>query len=269
MKIISNKAKLIKLLKKETNIGFIPTLGALHQGHDSLIKRSLVECNKTVVSIFVNKPQFNAKNDFMKYPRVLKKDISRLKKLRINFLYLPSWKEIYPHGINKNIKVSSLEKKLCGKFRPGHFKSVVDVVDRFIKIIRPKKIFFGEKDMQQLLIIKNFVMKNYKNIKVVPCKTIREENGIASSSRNYLLDKNEIDIASKVYKLLSSRKKDLIKNKISINNIKNNIKSFGVKKIEYIEVLDINKLIRPYKQLSKFKIFIAFYLKKTRLIDNI
>jgi pantoate--beta-alanine ligase len=269
MKIISNKAKLIKLLKKETNIGFIPTLGALHQGHDSLIKRSLNECSKTVVSIFINKPQFNAKSDFMKYPRILSKDISRLKKLKISFLYLPTFKQIYPNGIDRNIKINSLENKLCGKFRPGHFKSVVDVVNRLIKIIKPKKIFFGEKDMQQFLIIKNFVIKNYQNIRVIPCKTIREKNGIACSSRNYLLDKNGINIASKVYKLLSNKKKDLVRKKVSVNNIKAKIIKLGVKKIEYIKILDINKLIRPHNRFIKLRIFISYYLKNTRLIDNI
>ena len=129
-----------------------------------LIKRrkSISQCNNTVVSIFINKPQFNKKSDFHKYPRVLKKDISILKKLKIDYLYLPTTKQIYPDGPNKKIKINRFEKKLCGKHRPGHFKSVVDVVDRFIKIINPKRIYFGEKDMQQLKIISDYVNNKYE-----------------------------------------------------------------------------------------------------------
>ena len=137
------------------------------------------------------------------YPRVLSKDIAILKKLKIDFLYLPSVKQIYPKGVNKKIKISSFSKKLCGKFRPGHFKAVVDVVDRFIKIIRPKKIYFGEKDMQQLKIIDHFIRKKHKSVKVVGCKTIRDRSGVAHSSRNLLLTRRQKNIASKVYKIIN------------------------------------------------------------------
>ena len=149
MKIISHKKKLKKFILSERNLGFVPTMGAIHKGHLSLIKKSMAQCNKTIVSIFVNKPQFNRINDYKKYPRVLKKDISLLKKIGTHYLYLPNHNQIYPYGINKRIKVHPFSKKLCGKFRPQHFKSVIDVVDRFIKLIHPKKIYFGEKDMQQ------------------------------------------------------------------------------------------------------------------------
>ena len=141
MKIISDKNKLIKIIHKEKNLGFVPTMGCIHMGHVSLIKRSIRECDGTIVSIFVNKPQFNRKSDFLKYPRILSKDIKKLKKLKIDFLYLPRAKQVYPNGPNKKIKISSFQKKLCGKFRPGHFKAVVDVVDRFIKIIERFTIY--------------------------------------------------------------------------------------------------------------------------------
>ena len=132
---------------------------------------------------------------------------------------MPSSKQIYPFGSNRKIKISSFSKKLCGKFRPGHFEAVVDVIDRFIRIIKPNKIFLGEKDMQQLKIIEEFVNKNQIETKVVGCKTIREKNAIACSSRNFLLTPNEINIASKVYKLLYKNKKLLImKKKISKKN---------------------------------------------------
>ena len=123
MKIIRSENKLKKLIHNEKNLGFIPTMGAIHIGHISLIEKSIIQCNKTIVSIFINEPQFERRDDFKKYPRILKRDIQILRKLKINYLYLPKAKQIYHHGQNKNIKISSFSKKLCGKFRPGHFKS--------------------------------------------------------------------------------------------------------------------------------------------------
>ena len=269
MKIISNKSKLIKFTHYEKNIGLVPTMGAIHQGHISLIEKCISQCEKTIVSIFINKPQFNKKSDFRKYPRLLKKDISILKKFKIDYLYLPSVNQIYPNGSNKNIKISSFRKKLCGKFRPGHFEAVVDVIDRFIKIIKPKNIYFGEKDMQQLKIIEHFVNKNYSKTKVIGCKTIRDKNGVALSSRNFLLSIKEKQIASKIYKLINNNKQNLIKEKLSLVSIKRKIFMLGVRKIDYVKILDINKLTKPYKRNNKYKIFVAYYLGSTRLIDNI
>ena len=269
MKIISNKSKLIKFTHYEKNLGLVPTMGAIHQGHISLIEKCISQCEKTIVSIFINKPQFNKKSDFQKYPRLLKKDISILKKFKVDYLYLPSVNEIYPNGRNKNIKISSFGKKLCGKFRPGHFEAVVDVVDRLIKIIKPSKIYLGKKDLQQLMIIEKFLSNNKITTKVIPCKTIREKNGIACSSRNFLLTPNHINIASKVYKLLYKSKKLLIMKKNILKKIKNKIFQFGVKKIDYIELIDINKQTKPFKKNKKYKLFVAYYLGSTRLIDNI
>ena len=269
MKIILGKKKLKKFIYNEKNLGFVPTMGAIHLGHLSLIRKSMSQCNKTIVSIFVNKPQFNRKNDFKKYPRILKKDIFFLKRTGVDCLYIPKFNQIYPDGINKTIKINSLGKKLCGKFRPGHFKSVVDVIDRFIKLIRPKKIYLGKKDMQQLKIIEDFINKNHSKTKVIGCKTIREKSGIACSSRNFLLSHNEKLIASKIYKLLIRQKKSLIKKRVYLRNIKKKIFKIGAAKIDYIKILDINKLVKPYKNRIMYKIFIAYYLRKTRLIDNI
>ena len=191
MKIFSNKTKLTKIIQLEKNLGFVPTMGAIHEAHIYILKKSISLCNKTIVTIFVNKPQFNKINDYKKYPRNLKKDISILRKCKVDYLYLPSTKQIYPLGSNKKIKISPFSKKLCGKFRPGHFEAVVDVIDRFIRIIKPNKIFLGEKDMQQLKIIEEFINKNQIKTKVVGCKTIREKNGLACSSRNFLLTPND------------------------------------------------------------------------------
>ena len=269
MKIFSDKIKLIKFINNERNLGFIPTMGNIHKGHVSLIKKSISQCDKTIVSIFINKPQFNRKSDYKKYPRTLKKDILILKKLKIDSLYLPTMNQIYPRGRNKKIKIDPFGKKLCGKSRPGHFEAVADVVDKFIKIIKPKKIYFGRKDMQQLKIIEDFIKKNHTNIKVIGCKTIRENNGVACSSRNFLLSSKEKIVASEVYKLLIRKKKKLINKRIPLNLIKQNILSLGIKKIDYLKILNINKIIKPYKKNIQNKIFIAYYLKSTRLIDNV
>ena len=269
MKIIKSKNKLKKFIWNEKNLGFVPTMGAIHLGHISLVKKCISQCDKSIVSIFINPSQFNRKNDFQKYPRVLKRDISILKKLKIDYLYLPSVNQIYPNGQNNNIKISSLGKKLCGKFRPGHFEAVADVIDRFIKIIKPKRIYFGNKDMQQLKIIEHFVGKNHVKTNVVGCKTIREKNGVACSSRNFLLSFKEKMIASKIYKLIVNKKQNLINNKISLRTIKRKISTLGATRTDYIEILNINKLIKPYKKNNKYKIFIAYYLGTTRLIDNI
>ena len=269
MKIFSYKKKLIKFIQSEHSLGFVPTMGTLHPGHISLIKKSLYQCNKTIVSIFVNKPQFNNKNDYKKYPRNLKKDIKILKKLKVDYLYIPSHKEIYERKKNQGLLISAFSKKLCGKYRPGHFTAVVDVIDRFIKIINPKKIYLGNKDMQQLKILEDFLNKNYKMIKIVGCKTVREKNGIAYSSRNLSLSKNEKRIASHVYKLILKRKKSIIKNKNLISLLKKNVLQLGLKNLEYLKLIDINKIIKPHKKTKNYRIFIAYYLGKTRLIDNI
>ncbi|MDC0231689.1 pantoate--beta-alanine ligase [Pelagibacteraceae bacterium] len=269
MKIILEKNKLSQFTRNKKNLGFVPTMGGIHAGHISLITRSINQCKRTIVSIFVNKQQFNNRKDFVKYPRVLKKDILKLRDLKIDILYLPKEKDIYPDGYNRKIEISSFKKKLCGKFRKGHFEGVADVVDRFLKIINPNKIYFGEKDFQQLKILEDFIKKNHSYCKVVHCKTIRDKNGIACSTRNNLLNNKEKMIASKIVKLIRNNKNKLIKKKIKVNKIKNILYSMKVKKIDYIEILNINKLIKPFKKGNKYKIFFAYYLNKTRLIDNI
>tara|TARA_Y100000590_G_scaffold145887_1_gene167750 strand:- start:511 stop:1320 length:810 start_codon:yes stop_codon:yes gene_type:complete len=269
MKIFSNKSELLKIIHNEKNLGFVPTMGSFHLGHIYLIKRCIKECDKSIVSIFINKPQFNKKEDFKKYPRNIKKDILILKKLKVDYLFLPTFKQLYPNGTNNKIKIDPFGKKLCGKYRKGHFEAIVDVVDRFIKIIKPIKIYFGEKDMQQLKIVEQYIKTNNIKTKLIACKTIREKNGIAHSSRNLLLTENEKEIASKIYKFILKKKNLLIKNKITKHHVKKKMFKLGIKKIDYVEIIDLNKIIKPYKNINKYKIFIAYYLKSTRLIDNI
>lgn len=269
MKIILNKKKLIKILDNEENLGFVPTMGALHRGHTYLIKKSILDNKKTIVSIFINKPQFNKKDDYSKYPRVLKEDKAILKKLKVDYVFIPKNNDIYPEKVIKKIKINSFKKKLCGKFRPNHFEAVVDVVSRFVKLINPKRIYFGEKDMQQLILIEDYFKKKNLKTKVVRCKTIRQENGVAYSSRNLHLNSRNQIIASKIYKLLIKNKKKIMLKKKYLKHIKLKIKNLGVKKIDYLSILDLNKIIKPYKKKSKKKIFISYYLNSTRLIDNI
>ncbi len=268
MKIILNTNKLKNLIFKDKNLGFVPTMGGIHKGHIYLIKKSITQCKKTVVSIFINKPQFNKKNDYLSYPRILKKDIKILKSLKIDILFIPRFKQIYPNGTNKNLKISPLENKLCGKLRPGHFKAVVDVIERFIAIIKPKNIYLGQKDMQQLRIIEKFFKKNNVRTKVIECKTIREKNGMAYSSRNFLLSSEDKKIGSKIYKLLVKQKHNLIMKKISINKIKSKIISLGASKIDYIEILNSKSLCKSNDK-KYLRVFISYYIKNVRLIDNV
>ena len=272
MKILRNSNQLIKLLKKlDTNIGFIPTMGGLHKGHLSLIKKSKKMGLKTLVCIFINPKQFNNINDYKNYPRNLLKDLSILKKNNPCFLFIPSNKDIFRKQNKKKIKLDKFHKYLCGRFRPGHFEGVIDIIERFIKIINPKYIFLGNKDYQQLVLIKNHIKDKFKTV-IIPCKTIRDNHGLALSTRNDLLNSKEKLIGSKVYKLLKKNKKFFKKKqkkKLLITKLKNEILNLGVKKIDYLEVIDIIKNSRFTKKTKKFKLFIAYYLRDVRLIDNI
>ena len=269
MKIIYTKKELINFIKLQKNLGFVPTMGAIHAGHISLIKKSNKECDKTIVSIFVNKPQFNKRSDFLKYPKKIKNDISVIKRENVDILFIPKTKEIYPDKKNKIIKISKFKNKLCGKFRPGHFNAVVDVVERFTNIINPHKIYLGNKDMQQLKLIESFFAKKYPKIKIIGCETIRNKKGLALSSRNFLLSKKQKLIGSKIYRILTNNKKKIMNKKIKILDVKKNILKMGATKIEYLECLNINKMTKPYLKKKIYKIFISYYLGKTRLIDNI
>ena len=270
MKILLNNQSLDKTLRPFNDVGFVPTMGGIHNGHISLIKRSKKLCKKTVVSIFINPKQFNNKNDYKNYPYNIKKDISILKKIKaVDFLYIPKFKDIFNSKKNLNIKINKKDKILCAKFRKGHFEGVLDVMDRFTNLIRPNKIFMGEKDFQQLVLVKNFIENKYKT-KVVACKTVRDKNMIALSSRNYLLNKNALYIVSKITKKLFLIKK-MIKNISNINNFllkekKQIQKKFNIK-IEYMELRNKKNLLFSKKSIRS-KIFLSYYINGIRLIDN-
>ena len=269
MKILLTNNDLNEALLGNSNIGFVPTMGSLHKGHISLIRKSLIQCNKTIVSIFVNPTQFNNKNDYVKYPRNLKSDLKILKKLKVNFIFIPIKNQIYNSKNSIKIQLLKKDKILCAKYRKGHFEGVIDVMTRLTKIVKPSKIYMGEKDFQQLILVKRFIEKNF-NSKIVSCKTIRDKNKLALSSRNLLLKKDNLIKAGKIAQNLISFKKKFSKKKISKKEIlkkkKELIKKFNLN-IEYLEIRN-KKNLQPTYKIKNSKIFIAYYLNKIRLIDN-
>ena len=271
MKIFKDKHALQKEILKTRGISFIPTMGGLHKGHISLIKQSKKSKLKTLVSIFVNPKQFNKKSDFRSYPRNTKKDIKLLKKLKINYLYIPTFKDIYGFKTKNKVFLDKSSKKLCGKFRKGHFEGVLNVVNRFLEIIKPKYIYLGKKDYQQLYLIKKHIEKQKIKTKIIECQTIRENNGIACSSRNSNLNKHQMKIASDIFYYFLILKKKIKKNYnlFNINKIKNDLINLGANKIDYIENYNLKSFKKINKPNKKFNLFFAYYIKKIRLIDNI
>ena len=269
MKILLRNNDLNEALLDNSNVGFVPTMGSLHKGHISLIKKSLTHCNKTIVSIFVNPTQFNNKNDYKRYPRNIKKDLKILKKLKVNFVYIPQKKQIYDSKNEIKIHLTKKDKILCAKYRKGHFEGVIDVMTRLTKIIKPSKIFMGEKDFQQIFFVKRYIENNFKS-KIIICKTIRDKNKLALSSRNLLLNKKDLFKAGKISRTLISFKKKLSGKKITKKLIlakKNELEQLYNINIEYFDIR--NKInLQLTDRIKNSKIFIAYYLKNIRLIDN-
>ena len=269
MKLIKLKTDLIKAIEFDKRLGFVPTMGSLHDGHKALIKKSKKNCKKTLVSIFVNPTQFNNKKDYKTYPKNLKKDLNYLKKLNVDYVYLPTIKQIYWKK-NDEIKLNKSQNILCAKFRKGHFEGVLNVLDRFVELISPQKIFMGEKDFQQFFLVKKYIEKKYIT-KVCVCKTIRAKNKLALSSRNSLLNKKSFIKSGIITKKLLRLKNDIKKNKINykklIFNLKKELlKNFDIK-IEYLECRNIDNLSTNILK-KRFKLFVAYYINNVRLIDN-
>ena len=267
MKIFKDRKNLQREISSTKAISFVPTMGGLHKGHISLIKKSKKTKHKTLVSIFVNPKQFNEKKDFKSYPRNQKKDLKILKNLKVDYLYLPSIKDIYGFKPKKKVFLDKFSKQLCGKYRKGHFPGVLNVVNRFLDIIKPKKLFMGKKDYQQLYLIKKHVVKRKINTKIVECETIREKNGVACSSRNYRLNLRNKKVASKIYFYFKKIKQKF--NYYNPNLLKKEIIKLGADKIDYIQFYNIKDFKRSKKFNKYTRIFIAYYLNKVRLIDNI
>ena len=270
MKILLNNHTLKSKLRPFDDIGFIPTMGGIHEGHISLIKRSIKLCKKTLVSIFVNPKQFNNRKDFKTYPSNIKSDLTILKKIKgIDFVYIPKFNDIYN---SKKKSTSTINKKdliLCAKFRKGHFDGVLDVMDRLTNLIKPTKIFMGKKDYQQLFLVKKFIENKYPT-KIIGCKTIRNKNKLALSSRNYLFNKYDLIIAGKISKKILSLK-NKIKNKRNISKFileeRKKIQKMFKIKIEYLELRNEKNLLLSKKTFQS-RLFISYYLRNIRLIDN-
>tara|TARA_B110000305_G_C19415597_1_gene627804 strand:- start:1197 stop:2012 length:816 start_codon:yes stop_codon:yes gene_type:complete len=270
MKLIKHITDLNKVIKSEKKLGFVPTMGSLHKGHESLIKISKIKCKKTIVSIFINPTQFSNKKDYKTYPRSLNKDLKVLKRLKVNYVYLPTVTQIYKSVEKSKISLSKFEKILCAKFRKGHFEGVLNILNHFVKLISPKKIFMGEKDYQQFFLVKKFIEKKYKS-KVCLSRTIRDSNKVALSSRNNLLNQTNLKTAGLIANQLFYLKNAISKNRNKSNNLikifkKELTQKFDIK-IEYLESRNlINLSTNLYNK--PFKLFIAYYLNSVRLIDN-
>jgi pantoate--beta-alanine ligase len=270
MKLIKQITDLNKAINKEKELGFIPTMGNLHKGHESLIKISKKKCKKTLVTIFVNPTQFSNKKDYETYPRNLNKDLRALRRLKVDYVYLPTVAQIYKKIKTPKVLLNKSKMILCAKFRKGHFEGVLDILNRFVKLISPKIIFMGKKDYQQLILVKNFIEKNHKS-KIYPCKTIRNSNKVALSSRNSLLNNANLKtaglIANRLFILKSKINKDKNQSKSLIKIVKKElIKKFNIK-IEYMECRNSITLSKNLYN-KPFRLFVAYYLNGVRLIDN-
>ena len=260
------------LLNSKINVeSFIPTMGNLHKGHLSLITEAKKISKNTCVSIYVNDAQFTSKKDYDSYPVTLDEDIKKLEDLNIDYLLIPEKNDIYNFSdpFNTKLEPKGITTELCGKYRPGHFLAVIDIICRFFQIIKPKNIVLGEKDYQQIIVIKELI-KIYKyKINVISSPTVRDNNGLALSSRNSLLSDQEKRHASDIYRALLLSKK-LLKNNVSIDKITDEIHELFVEspiKIEYFTIRDLNTL--QHANDSDLIAFIAGYLGDVRLIDNI
>ncbi|MES2852933.1 MAG: pantoate--beta-alanine ligase [Bacteroidota bacterium] len=279
MHIFYGKASLIDYLKSiktvQSTIGFVPTMGALHQGHLALMQKSLLENENTVVSIFVNPTQFNNPEDLAKYPRTLEEDVKKLTALNPNIiLYAPSVEDIYDgKPLSQSFDFDGLENQMEGKFRPGHFNGVGTIVKRLFEIIEPTNAYFGEKDFQQLQIVKKMVAKNHLQVNVIGCPIYRESNNLAMSSRNERLSTEERNEAAIIYKTLTAVKEKFATN--STTAISEWVqKSFNKNTrftLEYFVIADEATLLpctRKNKN-KKYRAFIAVLVNNIRLIDTI
>jgi pantoate--beta-alanine ligase len=266
--------KKIKSLKKDLSIGLVPTMGALHQGHLSLIKQAVIENDIVIVSVFVNPTQFDKKEDLDNYPNTLENDLSLLKSANCNIVFTPNPKEIYGNNvISENFDFDGLEFQMEGKFRKGHFNGVGTIVKRLFEIITPTNAYFGEKDFQQLQIIKKLVEKFNLQVNIIPCEIFRESDGLAMSSRNVRLSKKHRLAAPFIYKTLLNAK-ELFGTKNAeeiIKWVENKFKNHPLLELEYFEIAN-EKTLKPIKKVisgQKYRAFIAVFAGEIRLIDNI
>lgn len=259
---------------KSGEIGFVPTMGALHEGHLSLVSKSLAENDCTVVSIFVNPTQFNNPTDLEKYPRTLRADVDLLQTLNGNiFIFAPNAEDIYQKDvISKHYNFGGLENEMEGKHRKGHFDGVGTVLNLLFRIVKPTKAYFGEKDFQQLQIVKKMVSLEKLPVNIIGCEIIREKSGLALSSRNKRLNSTEKKAAILISQSLKLVKKEFSNHSISelTNMVAKNFESEKILKLEYFEIADIETLKTATKkdEDKNYRAFIAAFAGEVRLIDN-
>lgn len=254
------------------SIGFIPTMGFLHEGHENLIKNAVKENDKVVVSIFVNPTQFGPTEDLNKYPRDLKHDEELCRNAGVSLIFNPEISEMYTNNFSTFVNVEKLTSGLCGASRPIHFRGVCTIVSKLFNIVKPDRAYFGEKDAQQLAVIRQMVKDLNFDIKIVGCPIIREEDGLAKSSRNSYLSAEERNAALILNQSLIKGKSLLLKGEKDIEKIKEciieSLQTEPVAKIDYVEIVDSETLQPVNYATNAILVAIAVYIGKTRLIDN-
>lgn len=265
--------KAFESLPDKESIGFVPTMGALHEGHLSLVQSARKKCRHVIVSVFVNPTQFNNKQDLATYPRTLDADAALLEKEGADILFAPQVEDIYPEEDTRIFDLGGLDKYGEGPRRPGHFNGVAQVVTRLFDIVRPKYAFFGEKDYQQLAIVKYFTKALGYDIEITGCPIVRESDGLAKSSRNTLLTPEQRMAAPHIYKTICRARE--LKRTLSpqqvIEKIKEEIDSNGLLETEYIEIVDGTDLkpVTKWSDSDNPRLWCAVYARPVRLIDNI
>ncbi len=270
---IDEMRKYVRERKNKKLIGFVPTMGYLHEGHLSLIRKARRECDEVIVSIFVNPTQFGRGEDYHSYPRDLKRDIALSEKEKVDVIFAPSVEEMYPEGYSTFVQVEGrLSSVLEGASRPGHFRGVCTVLVKLFNIINPDISFFGEKDFQQALIVKKMVEDLNIDTRIVLLPTVREEDGLAMSSRNSYFNKEERKAAIILYRSLKKAKEWIDQGERNSSRIIQKMKDFIAKeplaRIDYIAIVD-SKSLEEVEQVERGNLIaLAVYIGKVRLIDN-
>ena len=277
MKVIATKAELKAILdeyrNEEKSVALVPTMGALHEGHASLVRRSVAENDVTVVSVFVNPTQFNDKNDLQNYPRTLDADCALLENVGADIVFAPSVDEMYPEEDTREFSFAPLDTVMEGAFRPGHFNGVAQIVSKLFYAVEPDRAYFGEKDFQQLAIIREMVRQLALSVEIVGCPIVREHDGLAMSSRNTLLSDDERERALTISRTLFesveyAKNNSLAHTKTFVENVINDTDGFV---LEYYQIVDGNTLqeIIEWSDSDYVVGCIALFCGKVRLIDNI
>jgi pantoate--beta-alanine ligase len=272
LRVYTSHKELLKSIKHKLSVGLVPTMGSLHEGHLSLIEKAYSENDEVIVSIYVNPTQFNDKEDLKKYPRNIKEDLRKLNRFENTIVYTPENNDLYQKNeSSKQYDFGSFTNLMEGKHRPGHFDGVATIIEKLFKIFNPDNAYFGEKDFQQLLLIKTLTEQLDIKTNVVGCETIREADGLAMSSRNKLMSDKERKSAKEIIKLLLWAKEvyskfDFIQIKDEIENRSKFIDSF---KLEYFEIMNLEEFSSISKKNNETRAFIACRIGNIRLIDNI